>query len=181
MIDINIGQFLFLNKYNSGVCNIKSVPHSYIFQMYIDSETRQFKTLPILASDFSSWFAAYLQNWQNLTLLYLFVCFFTFIANLEIAKRWLFCSQNVNEREGWLQARAHAADRGRCQNNDTENNHTENHSTENNGTGIILKTMVQKKQYWKQSHNLLKLFIFFLTRATRVVCARTISQRQSFS
>ena len=171
MIDINIGQFLFLNKYNSGGCNIKSVPHSYIFQMYIDSETRQFKTLPILASDFSSWFAAYLQNWQNLTLLYLFVCFFTFIANLEITKRWLFCSQNVNEREGWLQARTYAADRGRWHNNDTENN----------GTGIILKTMVQKKRYWKQSHNLLKLFIFFLTRATRVVCARTISQRQSFS
>ena len=115
MIDINIGQFLFLNKYNSGVCNIKSVPHSYIFQMYIDSETRQFKTLPILASDFSSWFAAYLQNWQNLTLLYLF-CFFTFIPYLEISKRWLFCSQNVNEREGWLQARAYAADRGRWQN-----------------------------------------------------------------
>ena len=142
--------------------------------------------------------------------------------------RWLFCSQNVNEREGWLQARAYAADRGRWQNNDTENNGTrnndtennynENNDTENNGTGTnytknndaenndtenndtgnngtgnnytknndtenndtenndtgsnhTKNNDAEKKWYWKQSHNLLQLLIFFShSRLTGSVC-----------
>ena len=73
-IDINIGHFFCFWTNTTQVFATSSLSLTHIFQMYIDSETCPFKTLPMLASDFPSWFAAYLQNWQNLTLPYLLIC-----------------------------------------------------------------------------------------------------------
>ena len=156
MIDINIGQFFVSEQIQLRCLQHQVCPSlNPIFQMYIDSETRPFKTPPMLASDFSSCIFTKLTKFDSV----IFV--FTFIAYLEISKRWLFCSQNVNKREGWLQARAHAADRGRW-----HNNHTENNVTGNNYTGrffllflAIFSTKMKEKKLAKPTRSFFTLKI----------------------